>query len=253
MLGADLPRSARDRQHVDDTLRRLQDSLATRGIVAPERYMALAKYLVATSCWDGAVAHRVTHWIDRGGIMIDVADNAKGCRATARGAVRGSAIARRRGGPSPASGSWWGTGCFALAIVLWSLRDTVPSWMAEPHGRDRRARDHHRARRCPRYPRLRRGDAMPVGATRRLESLPNQTKVRHTPPHRAGAEQQRSDRAGEPRWRWRWPPPSRNEGDGTLSVDIRRRTTPIADRTTAIARLCDARRRRGRGPFRRRC
>ena len=43
----------RDRQRVDHTLRQLQDSLATRGIVAPDRYMALAKYLVATSCWDG--------------------------------------------------------------------------------------------------------------------------------------------------------------------------------------------------------
>ena len=43
----------RDRHRVDYTLRRLQDSFATRGIVAPDRYLALAKYLVATSCWDG--------------------------------------------------------------------------------------------------------------------------------------------------------------------------------------------------------
>jgi hypothetical protein len=43
----------RERQRVDGTLRRLQDSLAARGIVAPPRYMALAKYLVATSCWEG--------------------------------------------------------------------------------------------------------------------------------------------------------------------------------------------------------
>jgi hypothetical protein len=43
----------RDRHRVDYTLRRLQDSFATHGIVAPERYLALAKYLVATSCWDG--------------------------------------------------------------------------------------------------------------------------------------------------------------------------------------------------------
>ena len=42
-----------ERQHVDHTLRRLQNSLAARGIVARERYMALAKYLVATSCWEG--------------------------------------------------------------------------------------------------------------------------------------------------------------------------------------------------------
>jgi hypothetical protein len=42
-----------ERQHVDQTLHRLQDSLAARGIVARERYLALAKYLVATSCWEG--------------------------------------------------------------------------------------------------------------------------------------------------------------------------------------------------------
>jgi hypothetical protein len=42
-----------DRHRVDDSLRRLQGSLAMRGIVAPDRYIAFAKYLVATSCWDG--------------------------------------------------------------------------------------------------------------------------------------------------------------------------------------------------------
>ena len=42
-----------ERQHVDHALRQLQNSLAARGIVARERYMALAKYLVATSCWEG--------------------------------------------------------------------------------------------------------------------------------------------------------------------------------------------------------
>jgi hypothetical protein len=43
----------RERQRVDHTLHRLQDSLAVRGIVAPQRYLTLAKYLVATSCWEG--------------------------------------------------------------------------------------------------------------------------------------------------------------------------------------------------------
>jgi hypothetical protein len=42
-----------ERHHVDLTLRGLQDSLATRGIIAPERYTMLARYLVATSCWEG--------------------------------------------------------------------------------------------------------------------------------------------------------------------------------------------------------
>jgi hypothetical protein len=41
------------RHHVDLTLRGLQDSLARRGIIAPERYTSLAKYLVAASCWEG--------------------------------------------------------------------------------------------------------------------------------------------------------------------------------------------------------
>ena len=42
-----------ERHHVDLALRRLQDALATRGIIAPQRYTMLAKYLVATSCWQG--------------------------------------------------------------------------------------------------------------------------------------------------------------------------------------------------------
>ena len=41
------------RHHVDLTLRGLQDSLARRRIIAPERYTSLAKYLVAASCWEG--------------------------------------------------------------------------------------------------------------------------------------------------------------------------------------------------------
>jgi hypothetical protein len=42
-----------ERHRIDRTLRRLQGSLAAEGIVTPPRYLALAKYLVATSCWDG--------------------------------------------------------------------------------------------------------------------------------------------------------------------------------------------------------
>jgi hypothetical protein len=42
-----------ERHRFDGTLRRLQDAMAMQGIVAPDRYLALAKYLVATSCWDG--------------------------------------------------------------------------------------------------------------------------------------------------------------------------------------------------------
>jgi hypothetical protein len=42
-----------ERHHVDLTLRGLQGSLARQGIIAPERYTRLARYLVAASCWEG--------------------------------------------------------------------------------------------------------------------------------------------------------------------------------------------------------
>ena len=42
----------RERQRVDHALRQVQVSLAARGMVAPQRYLTLAKYLVATSCWE---------------------------------------------------------------------------------------------------------------------------------------------------------------------------------------------------------
>ena len=42
-----------ERHRMDLTLRRVQDSLAARGIIASERYTMTAKYLVATSCWEG--------------------------------------------------------------------------------------------------------------------------------------------------------------------------------------------------------
>jgi hypothetical protein len=42
-----------ERQHVDLSLRQLQDSLAKQGVIVPDQYTMLAKYLVATSCWEG--------------------------------------------------------------------------------------------------------------------------------------------------------------------------------------------------------
>jgi hypothetical protein len=42
-----------ERQRVDLNLRQLQESLATQGVIVPDRYTMLAKYLVATSCWEG--------------------------------------------------------------------------------------------------------------------------------------------------------------------------------------------------------
>jgi hypothetical protein len=43
----------RERQRVDLYLRQLQESLATQGVIVPNYYTMLAKYLVATSCWEG--------------------------------------------------------------------------------------------------------------------------------------------------------------------------------------------------------
>ena len=65
---------------------------------------------------------------------------------------------------------------------------------------------------------------------------------------RPAATKRSSRRAG---WRVVMAAAFKNEGDGTLSVDIRRRTTPVADRTTAIAGTAMTRRRHGRGPARR--
>jgi hypothetical protein len=42
-----------ERQRVDLNLRQLQDSLATQGVIVPDHYTMLAKYLVAASCWEG--------------------------------------------------------------------------------------------------------------------------------------------------------------------------------------------------------
>ena len=41
-----------ERHRVDFDLKRLQEILATHGAIAPERHITLAKYLVATSCWE---------------------------------------------------------------------------------------------------------------------------------------------------------------------------------------------------------
>jgi hypothetical protein len=42
-----------ERRRVDLNLRRVQESLAAQGVIVPDRYSMLAKYLVATSCWEG--------------------------------------------------------------------------------------------------------------------------------------------------------------------------------------------------------
>ena len=40
-------------QRVDLNLRQLQEFLATQGVILPDHYSMLAKYLVAKSCWEG--------------------------------------------------------------------------------------------------------------------------------------------------------------------------------------------------------
>jgi hypothetical protein len=42
-----------ERHRMDLTLRWIQDSLTTQGIIVSERYAMTAKYLVASSCWEG--------------------------------------------------------------------------------------------------------------------------------------------------------------------------------------------------------
>ena len=41
-----------ERQRVDLNLRQLRESLATQGVIVLDHYTMLAKYLVATSCWE---------------------------------------------------------------------------------------------------------------------------------------------------------------------------------------------------------
>src|SRR5580704_12590279 len=126
-----------------------------------------------------------------------------------------------------------GIGLLVLAVVLWSLRDTVPSWMAKSMAATvelatTSERDDARVTRA--------FDAAmhvySVDAT--LEALPNQIRVRHT---RLTVRAPTSDEAIELASRMSLAMASAfaKEGPATLSVDVRRRTTPVEDSTTTAA------------------
>jgi hypothetical protein len=163
--------------------------------------------------------------------MIEVADNAKH-----PGPGRGqSEVAPSSGAQRAFAGKRivLGIGLLLLAVVLWSLRDTVPSWLASRMAATvelatTNERDDARVTRA--FDAAMRSQS----AEATLESLPNQTKVRHS---RLTVRAPSSNEAIEQASRLAvvMAATFKNEGEGTLSVDIRRRTTPVGDRTTAIA------------------
>ena len=126
-----------------------------------------------------------------------------------------------------------GIGLLVLAIVLWSLRDTVPSWMAKSMAATvelatTSERDDARVTRAF-------DTAMHVySADAMLESLPNQIRVRHT---RLTVRAPTSDEAIEMASRMSLAMASTfaKEGPATLSIDVRHRTTPVEDSTTTAA------------------
>ncbi len=126
-----------------------------------------------------------------------------------------------------------GIGLLLLAVLLWSLRDTVPSWMASriaatvEFATTNEGNDARVTRAFESAMRSQAADAT-------LEPQPNQTKVRHT---RLTVRAPTSDEAIERASRMAvvMAASFESEGEGMLSVDIRRRTTAVADRTTANA------------------
>jgi hypothetical protein len=145
----------------------------------------------------------------------------------------GKAIFRGKGVPSPAAKPIIIGIAFLLAAwLLWEARDLVPSWAAhsvtanidlatttEPDD-SRVIRAFERARQS-------------VGADASLQPLPNQTKVRHArvsvrAPSSAEALARATAMAEAMKAAFS------RDGEGTLSVDVRRRTVPVADASTAF-------------------
>jgi Protein of unknown function (DUF3592) len=126
-----------------------------------------------------------------------------------------------------------GIGLLVLALVLWWLRDTVPSWMARSMAATvelatTSERDDARVTRAF-------DAAMHVySADATLESLPNQIRVRHT---RLTVRAPTSDEAIEMASRMSQAMASAfaKEGPAMLSVDVRRRATAVEDSTTTAA------------------
>ena len=123
-----------------------------------------------------------------------------------------------------------GGGLLLLALLLWSLRDTVPAWMASRMEATAdlattTERDDARVTRAFEAAMTK----AHVDAT--LQPLPNPSKVRHT---RLTVRAPSSDEAIElaSGLSLAMARAFSAEGPATLSVDVRRRTTPVADGTT---------------------
>jgi hypothetical protein len=123
-----------------------------------------------------------------------------------------------------------GGGLLVLALILWELRDAVPSWLAKSvtatiEFSTTAERDDTRVTRA--FEAVR----QTVAADAILESLPNQTQVRHTrltvlaPAEDAAVAL--ATRMSEAMQR-----AFAREGGGELLANVRRRATPVADHTT---------------------
>jgi len=157
-------------------------------------------------------------------------------------AERASRVAKEIGDRQAGGGR---IGLLVLAIVLW--RCATPCVVDAKAVRAVEPRDHVRARRCPRTRAF--DTAMHVySADAMLESLPNQIRVRHT---RLTVRAPTSDEAIEMASRMSLAMASAfaKEGPATLSIDVRHRTTPVEECHDDGCGLCDAPRRRGRGPL----
>jgi len=129
-----------------------------------------------------------------------------------------------------------GIASLLTAWLLWQIRDLVPSWAAQSVTANidlatTTERDDSRVTRA--FERARQS----LGADAILKPVPNQSKVRHTrvsvrAPSSAEAIAQATAMAEAMSAAFS------RDGEGTLSVDIRRRTTPVSDGTTE--RLGDA-------------
>ena len=129
-----------------------------------------------------------------------------------------------------------GIASLLTAWLLWQIRDLVPSWAAQSATANidlatTTERDDSRVTRA--FERARQS----LGADAILKPVPNQSKVRHTrvsvrAPSSAEAIAQATAMAEAMSAAFS------RDGEGTLSVDIRRRTTPVSDGTTE--RLGDA-------------
>lgn len=124
-----------------------------------------------------------------------------------------------------------GSGLLLLALLLWSLRDVVPGALAsrmEATADLATTTERDDARVTRAFAAAKKN--APADAT--LESLPNQSKVRHT---RLTVRAPTSDQAIEQAsaLSLAMARAFSAEGPATLSVDVRRRTAPVADGTTA--------------------